>query len=388
MIQLRGKVSWFGGPDDFGVDPDEELAFIYEVSDQPSLFLDEQPPDTNGLARRLDPEQFYLAMRWDYAATPREMLLKEVALVRAIKTGKSCIALPADWGPGIEDRIADISPGLMDALGIETDDEVEIIFPYQEAAAVSESIQAKVIDLSHWDPADDYGRVSDDGIVGVIYKATQGTSYRDDTYVSQQKAAKAAGLLWGAYHFADGSDVDQQIANFLTFADPDPDELFCLDWEDNPGGSKMSVAQVKQWVEGVEGALERPGQCVIYAGNTAKEALGSKVDPWFGSRRLWLCQYSSTPVVQASWKTYWLWQFTDGVSGPSPHSVDGVGPCDINSYQGNDDQLAAEWADGTAEPAPAPGPGMANVHLNINTSGEVAVSIAINGEVIYGDGEV
>jgi lysozyme len=253
---------------------------------------------------------------------------------------------------------------------------------------MSEPVKPKVVDLSHWDPADDYGRVADDGILGVIYKATQGTGYIDDTYVSQQKAAKASGLLWGAYHFADGSDVTQQVANFMGFACPDPDELFCLDWEDNPGGTKMSVSQVKQWVEQVEDALKRPNQCVIYAGNTAKEALGSKVDPWFGSRRLWLCQYGSTPVVQASWKTYWLWQFTDGVYGPSPHSVDGIGPCDINSYKGSDDQLKAEWADGTAEPSPGPEPGMASVHVNVNTSGEVAVSIAINGEVIYGDGEV
>lgn len=253
---------------------------------------------------------------------------------------------------------------------------------------MSEPVRPKVIDLSHWDPADDYGRVADDGILGVIYKATQGTGYTDPTYVDQQKAAKAAGLLWGAYHFADGADVNGQVANFLSYACPDPDELFCLDWEDNPGGTKMSVTQVKQWVEAVEDALKRPGQCVIYAGNTAKEALGSKVDPWFGARRLWLCQYGSTPVVQASWKTYWLWQFTDGVYGPQPHSVDGVGPCDINSYKGDDRQLAAEWADGTAEPAPGPGPGMASVHFNVTTSGEVAVSVAVNGEVIYGDGEV
>jgi len=135
MTKLRGKVSWFGGPDDVGVASDEGLAFIYEVSDAPHLFLSEQPPATTGLARRLDPETFYIAMRWDYDETPREMLLEEVALVRSIKTGIAMTAVfPADWGPGIEDRIADISPGLMDALGIETDDEVEIIFPYQGEA--------------------------------------------------------------------------------------------------------------------------------------------------------------------------------------------------------------------------------------------------------------
>jgi hypothetical protein len=56
-----------------------------------------------------------------------------VALVRSIRTGIALKAFPADWGPNQNTgRIADISPGLMDDLGIETDDEVEVIFPYRE----------------------------------------------------------------------------------------------------------------------------------------------------------------------------------------------------------------------------------------------------------------
>jgi lysozyme len=250
----------------------------------------------------------------------------------------------------------------------------------------SEKINPLVCDLSHWDPANDYKAVKQDGIVGVIYKATEGQSYNDPSYVDQQTAAKAAGLCWGAYHFADASDVDGQVDNFLTFACPDRDELFCLDWEDNPSGSgKMSPSQVKEWITKVEDALERPNECVIYGGNTIKEALGDEIDEFFASRRLWLCQYGSTPVVPPCWKTYWLWQFTDGEVGPSPHTIDGIGPCDINSYQGGADELIAEWASGSAQPAPGPEPEMASVHFNVQTVGQVEVTIAINGEVIYGD---
>jgi hypothetical protein len=55
-------------------------------------------------------------------------------LVRAPKTGKQFIAHPADWGPHEDTgRVADISPGLMQALGITTDDEVEVLYPYGEA---------------------------------------------------------------------------------------------------------------------------------------------------------------------------------------------------------------------------------------------------------------
>lgn len=254
---------------------------------------------------------------------------------------------------------------------------------------MTEPIHAMAIDLSHWDPAQDYKAVKKDGIVGVVYKATEGSGYQDPTYVEQQKAAKAAGLCWGAYHFANGENVKGQVDNFLNFASPDPNELFCLDWEDNPSGTKMSLSQAKEWISQVETVLGRPGECVIYGGNTIKEALGNKADPFFGSRRLWLCQYSSTPVIQVSWKTYWLWQFTDGVSGPVPHSISGVGPCDINSYQSGDAaKLAAEWASGTAQPMPVPPepePEAAAVYLNLTTTGPVSVNIAINGEVIYGN---
>jgi len=128
-----GKCSWFGGPDDKGVKPDEGLAFIYEVDQAPHLFLPEQPPYTSGLARRLDPDVFYIACRWDYKETPRDMLLNEMALVRVPETDESMLAFPADWGPNEKTgRIADLSPGLMDALDIDTDDVVEVIFPYKE----------------------------------------------------------------------------------------------------------------------------------------------------------------------------------------------------------------------------------------------------------------
>jgi lysozyme len=216
------------------------------------------------------------------------------------------------------------------------------------------NITPMVIDLSHWDPAYDYDAVKAAGIVGVIYKATEGQSYTDDTYVSQQHAAKAAGLKWGAYHFADGSSTQGQVDNFMRFANPDPDELFCLDWEDNPSGAgKMSAAGAEEWISEVEARLNRPLQCVIYSGNTAKEELDG-TDEFFGARRLWLCQYGSSPSWQESWDKPWLWQYTDGVVGPQPHTIPGVGPCDINSYDDSPEKLRDTWASGDADIEPAP----------------------------------
>lgn len=236
-------------------------------------------------------------------------------------------------------------------------------------------IRPMVVDLSHWDPAHDYGAVKRDGIVGVIYKATEGTGYTDPTYVAQQHAAKAAGLKWGAYHFATAADVAGQIAIFLRYACPDPDELFCLDWEDY-GDNTMSLQNVKTWIGEVEQALKRPGECVLYSGNTAKEALGDKVDTFLGSRRLWLCQYGSTPKWQKSWKKYWLWQYTDGQVGPTPHSVDGIGNCDINSYDFESERLIAEWATGSAEPPDVVPPEEAQV-VNILVQAPAGITVKV-----------
>ena len=133
--QFTGPCSWFGGPEDEGVDADEGLAFLYEYDDAPRLFLNEQPKGTTGLARRLNPEMFYVACRWDYEVTPKTMLANphNHCIIYAPSTDASAIAWPADWGPHEStERCADISPGLMEDLGIETDDTIVVIYLVHE----------------------------------------------------------------------------------------------------------------------------------------------------------------------------------------------------------------------------------------------------------------
>jgi hypothetical protein len=109
------------------------LAFIYDYDDRPDLFLPTQPPGTSGLARRLDPDVFYVACRWDYDVTPKTMLAADLPMAAVSAKGKTMLAWPADWGPHEDTgRVADLSPGLMAALGISTDDEVEVVYPAPE----------------------------------------------------------------------------------------------------------------------------------------------------------------------------------------------------------------------------------------------------------------
>jgi hypothetical protein len=132
-----GRMSIFGGPADEGVGPHEGLALIGPTDLAlwwfSCLFLAEQPPGTTGLARRLNPRAFYLAMRWDYATYPKAMLRETVARVSNPANGRRIFARPVDFGPGdgsVIDgestpdtgRIADLSPGAAAALGLRTDD--------------------------------------------------------------------------------------------------------------------------------------------------------------------------------------------------------------------------------------------------------------------------
>jgi len=133
LFYARGSCSWFGGPEDDGVSPSEGLAFLYDVGDAPHLFLPEQPSGTSGLARRLDPGVFYVACRWDYGSTSKDMLRNQMRKVLVRAGDQEFLAYPADWGPDQDTgRVADLSPALMEALDLSTDDEVEIIYPAPE----------------------------------------------------------------------------------------------------------------------------------------------------------------------------------------------------------------------------------------------------------------
>lgn len=106
------------------------LAIYSSVSQRPSLFLPTQPPGTTGLARRLNPKEHYIAMRWNYNQTPITWLRSHQVTVSNPRTGKSVTAWPADWGPNARTgRVADLSPGVASALGLKTDDICVVTVP-------------------------------------------------------------------------------------------------------------------------------------------------------------------------------------------------------------------------------------------------------------------
>src|SRR5216117_3888960 len=126
LFRVEGKMSTFGGPHDTGMSPTEGLA-LFEPPDLQNpnyagLFLPAPPPGTSGLGRRLNPDKYYFACRWNYAETSREFLRRALARVENPANGRAVDARPVDWGPHPSTgRVADLSPGLAAALGLNTD---------------------------------------------------------------------------------------------------------------------------------------------------------------------------------------------------------------------------------------------------------------------------
>ena len=199
-----------------------------------------------------------------------------------------------------------------------------------------------VVDISHHNGNVDLAKAQAAGIVGVIHKATQGTSMVDNMYDQNRQKADAASLLWGAYHFGTQADGVAQADFFLSKVNADGKTLLVLDYEPN-GNSTMTLGQAKAFVARINEVTGRfPG---LYSGSLIKQQLGGKpADPVLSQCFLWIAQYGPAPSnIPATWPAWTMWQYTDGNVGPQPHSVAGIGNCDRDQFNGTIEQLQQLW---------------------------------------------
>lgn len=242
----------------------------------------------------------------------------------------------------------------------------------------------RVIDISHWQPTPDFPTVKNKGgVLAVILKATQGTSYVDDTWRSRRDAAVKAGLAYSTYHFFEKGNVTKQMDHYLNTIKPVQGERVCIDHEPNSDGSSPSLADLEQAVTYL--LSKRPDlQITVYSGHLIKEQLGSNHSSVLAANTsLWLAQYSTTPSwPKGTWAAWSLWQFTDKATVPGIQ-----GNVDGNEFNGSDEQLL-KWfgpasALAPAEPDLPDEPGeYEGVYLDLTIPDNVPYSIVINGNVI------
>jgi lysozyme len=204
-----------------------------------------------------------------------------------------------------------------------------------------------VIDLSHNNANVDLVKAKADGVLGLIHKATQGTGFCDPTYLARRDQAKQAGLLWGAYHFATAADAVAQAKFFLRVANITVGDLLVLDFEVNQASpaKTMTLDQARTFIATVQDATGiTPG---LYGGAYLKEQITKVTDETLQACWLWWAQYGPAANIPPTWPTWTLWQYTDGHHGNPPFTVDGIGICDRDQYQGAAEELQAKWIKGT-----------------------------------------
>ncbi len=191
-----------------------------------------------------------------------------------------------------------------------------------------------VFDISHGNTVKSNGfqKAYDSGMRMVFHKATGGfktVGYHDKKYAARRPQAEAAGLLWGAYHFANGYESGQvQAAGFLDFLKNNggiENTLIVLDYEPDEywktvGDKKVKVTykdmNLEQARDFVTHIHSETGVYPLLYGAHGKLLIdliraGVSADDVLYKCPLWLAKYSTnTPnLSQTHWSEYAFWQY-------------------------------------------------------------------------------
>ena len=185
----------------------------------------------------------------------------------------------------------------------------------------------RVLDISHHNDVTSWPQMIDAGIWGIIHKATEGGDYVDDRYDNVKRKFDRIGIeLERIIRNRIGSVA--QAKHFLRVTGIHDDLLIASTGKTT---APIQCPSAGSDLPRVHGFADRSKQMCVYAGTQRKRPLATARIPssapigWAGT--VWI-----ESVVQPSWDTYWLWQYSDGQNGPSPHGCPGVnGDVDTNS---------------------------------------------------------
>jgi lysozyme len=204
--------------------------------------------------------------------------------------------------------------------------------------------RATGIDISHWNGKIDFAKAKSSGAEFVYIKSSQ-ACWTDDTWVRNWQAAKAAGILRGAYHYLDFTrPALDQAKYFAALLKMDPGELpAMLDFEEDPNGLlRPDVTRIirtqmaRDFLAYVEQTLGRiPG---IYTGDPYWRAWGSP-DQNFAKYPFWLAAYvtEANAKIPLPWTRWTIWQYTSSANGPA-YGADSA-KMDLNWFNGTREDL-------------------------------------------------
>jgi lysozyme len=195
------------------------------------------------------------------------------------------------------------------------------------------------IDVSHYQGDIDWGQVKDSGITFAFLKATEGTTFVDDTFSQNLQNARSVGIKVGAYHFmraASASEARREADFFIEqiranggfeLLDLPP----VLDIEIAVADTKSQIsAIVRAWVNRVIRIAGR--QPLIY---TYPYFADQYLDASLNDIPLWLANYGvDQPKDRSGWTHWTFLQYSDKGQVPGIQ-----GNVDMNEYEGTVEDL-------------------------------------------------
>jgi lysozyme len=233
----------------------------------------------------------------------------------------------------------------------------------------------KCIDISHHQDFPDFTKVKAAGVIAMIHKATEGSSYIDPNRDKNCSNAIKAGIAVATYHWlSPGSSPTSQMKFYLDNLQPVQGERVVIDYEED--GCTLDDLH-----EAVNALLNDPRdlRVTVYSGHLLKEQLNGNYDKLLAENTdLWLAQYTSGSPSwsEGTYPAWALWQYSESgtINGISGSLVD------LNRFNGSDDQLL-EWISpaGSIKP-PKPTPSDKEVTIDVHVSSGINVSVTINGK--------
>lgn len=160
------------------------------------------------------------------------------------------------------------------------------------------------------------------GVRWAYTKATEGDYYTNDHFAQQYNGSYNAGMIRGAYHFANpaGRSAKAQADYFVSHGggwSKDGKTLpGMLDIEYNPYGAtcyglsqSSMVTWIKTWLAEYKAKTGR--DAVIYTTTDWWSSCTGNSTAFNSTNPLWIARYASTPgTLPGGWSNYTMWQYT------------------------------------------------------------------------------
>lgn len=205
------------------------------------------------------------------------------------------------------------------------------------------------LDLSSHNGLPDFDSIAAAGVRFVFLKASEGETFRDQTFIRNYAAARGAGIPVGAYHFFRfDCDGRSQAENLLEATRDCRFELpLAIDIEEAGNPPTFSTELVVSRLEAMIATLKSAGaEVIVY---TNKNGFARFLQNSFIAQDdrpdLWICSFTNPPLPRATW-LFWQHSHISHVPGIK-------GKVDLNTFNG-DMALWEKWIAARREQARLP----------------------------------